>query len=157
MSKLNLVCGIPGSGKSTYIRSRLTDDPHAIRVSRDEIRFHYLDTYGGDDYFAYENDVWKTFVKEICNYLNNGYNVWADQTSLNYGSRRKILSTVTAFAYPEQIDAYWFNCPLQIAAARNAQREGRERVPDQTLVNMFNFFMPPTKEEGFDHVVEIQI
>ena len=51
--KVFLMAGIPGSGKSTWIRSKLT--PGAEWISRDNVRFAILTDE--DDYFAHEDDV----------------------------------------------------------------------------------------------------
>ena len=50
--KLFLLCGCPGSGKSTWARQRINTHG-GYHISRDEIRFTLLDERGGN-YFDYE-------------------------------------------------------------------------------------------------------
>ena len=75
MSKLYVACGIPGSGKSTYlanyVKSHYTNKLSNMYkiVSRDAIRFSLLKE--GDDYFSCEREVFNTFIKEIFNTLLN--------------------------------------------------------------------------------------
>ena len=57
-----LLCGCPGSGKSTWINERYIWDYDAL-ISRDAIRFAKLKP--GQDYFAVEDEVKKEFFEEI--------------------------------------------------------------------------------------------
>lgn len=63
---LFIMVGLPGSGKSTFLKRRAheftTSRCGYTVVSRDAIRFSLLsDT---DDYFAKENEVFKKFTQE---------------------------------------------------------------------------------------------
>ena len=61
MSKLFLMMGAPGSGKSYWAEHHVTSVDKYI--SRDEIRFSMLED--GDDYFAKEGKVFDNFIKQI--------------------------------------------------------------------------------------------
>ena len=65
--KVYLLAGIPGSGKSTYVRQHLI--PGAEWISRDNVRFAILTDE--DDYFAHEDDVFDTFINYINQTLND--------------------------------------------------------------------------------------
>ena len=67
--RLFLLCGCPGSGKSTWIRQRI-NTYGGYHISRDEIRFAILDERGGN-YFDYENEVIRTFIARINELLDN--------------------------------------------------------------------------------------
>ena len=58
--KVWILCGIPGSGKSTWIRKQIAENG-GVHCSRDEIRFSLLKD--GEDYFAHENEVVKLWFK----------------------------------------------------------------------------------------------
>ena len=58
-----LICGIPGSGKSTWVRDRIAKYG-GHHISRDEIRFELLEKHGGD-YFTHETAVISTFRNRI--------------------------------------------------------------------------------------------
>ena len=141
--KLILVCGIPGSGKSTWIKTQMGDND--AWVSRDAIRFAMLKD--GEDYFSREGDVFKEFVRQINEALaaTEGY-VYADATHLSYSSRMKVLSRI---ANRETIvDTMVFDIPLDIALERNAKRTGRAFVPEDVIRHMYKDFSFPEKGEG---------
>ena len=65
MKHLFLMCGVAGSGKSTY----LSNIKNAVVISRDEIRFSLIGDF--DDYFAKEDEVFATFIQKIQNAIDN--------------------------------------------------------------------------------------
>lgn len=152
MTKLYVMCGIPGSGKSTWAREHLTDND--VYVSRDDIRFSFLKE--GDDYFSKEDMVWDTFIKSINEALEMGYNVFADATHINPGSRRKLLN---AIKFKEGIDVQviYIDTPIAEALARNELRKDTNRyVPTSVIKRMAYQFEEPTFEEGFSTIYTVK-
>ena len=149
MSKMYIVIGIPGCGKSTYIQKHMQENE--IVVSRDKIRFAMLkDT---DDYFSKEKEVYNEFIKQIDAAIAAQVNVWVDQTSLNTAARNKLFSRLNK--KPDEIIGIYFNVPITIALQRNAQRTGRALVPEDAIHNMFLALEKPTKKEGFIKILEV--
>ena len=62
MGNLYLMCGIPGSGKSTYAKTN-KDLKYCKYISRDDIRYSLLKDE--DDYFSKEKQVFRTFIAQI--------------------------------------------------------------------------------------------
>ena len=62
-TRLWLLAGIPGSGKSTWIQNhrKFFAEDNAV-ISRDQIRFALLGE--NDDYFSKENEVWQQYVEK---------------------------------------------------------------------------------------------
>lgn len=144
------MCGVPGSGKSTWARERIFNYG-GHHISRDAIRFTLLDERGGD-YFDYENEVIRTFVAQINQLLDMNeqcVDVYVDATHLTNSSRNQIMRQL------HLEDAYkiavWFDVPLGVCKVRNQMREGRARVPDRTIEDMFNRASRPSKKD-FDEV-----
>jgi hypothetical protein len=54
------MCGIPGSGKSTYLKTRFIQPP--VVVSRDEIRFKMVRE--DEEYFSHEKEVYNEFINQ---------------------------------------------------------------------------------------------
>ena len=77
MSKMYMVIGAPGCGKSTYIQNHLKENE--IVISRDKIRFSLLkDT---DEYFSKEKEVYNEFIKQINAAIADNKDFYVDQTS----------------------------------------------------------------------------
>ena len=145
MPKLIMMCGIPGVGKSTFAKKYLAQ--YSNYISRDEIRFSLLKE--GEDYFAHEHQVWIEYVNRIADCLNEGKDVIADSTNLSAKSRKKLLKDIDLFSNVKYtIECYSFKVPVQVALARNAQREGLAKVPGDALLNMAkNYTFPSYKED----------
>ena len=54
-----------------------------------------------------------------------------------------------------ELNCVCFNIPVATCIKRNAGREGRARVPDVAIYNMFKSYNYPTKKENFTHVYEV--
>ena len=148
--RLFLMMGIPGSGKSTFVRKRRDIFDNPIVVSRDKIRFSLLEE--GDEYFSKEDEVLKEFTKQIVESLSHPMgDTIVDATHLNGGSRRKILNLITrAGGSYDEVRVIWLRTPLDIALKRNAKRTGRAFVPEDAIKNMYNSLTKPAIEEGID-------
>lgn len=145
MSVLYIMVGIPGSGKS-YIANILAKEINGVVVSRDTIRFAFLNEE--DDYFVKEKEVFKEYVNEIQHYLDNGKSVIADATHLNAPSRAKLLNNFY-FTEEDYVVPIVINTPFEICKERNAQRTGRSRVPDDVLKGMYNSLTDPAEDPAY--------
>ena len=153
MSKLIMMVGIPGSGKSTWINEN--KGKYDAVISRDRIRFSLLKE--GEDYFAREDDVFKLFIWEIRMSLfnrRNGGTVFADATHLNKKSRARVLDKVREFA--DEIEAVVLDTDLETAFERNDQREGRAWVKHGIIRRMFFTMEMPEEAEGFNKITIIK-
>ena len=150
MSKLIMMCGVSGSGKSTWIRNNKTDE--MLWVSRDRIRFEKLKE--GDDYFAFEDIDFEQFLEEIIWGLEMDKTVFADATHLNKKARAKVLNKVAKFA--DEIEAIVLDTDLETAFKRNDQREGRAWVKHGIIRRMWFSMEMPEKAEGFDKITIIK-
>lgn len=150
MAELILMCGIPGSGKSTYAKSFITDKD--IYISRDEIRFSMLKP--NEDYFSRENDVFNAFVNEINIALTKAKRyVIADATHLNFSSRMKVMSKIKN--RNTIVNCIVMDTFLETALERNKKRSGRALVPESSIRNMHRSLSYPQKGETIDKVVYI--
>ena len=148
---LYLMMGVPGSGKSTYVKNILKYGD--IYISRDEIRYSLLTEE--DDYFAKENEVIKTFIDNIDKSLiNEEYcgDVYADATHLSPKSRAQILNKLKN---KDKVSVIYLDIPLNLILERNAQRKGRALVPENVVRRMYNSIILPTKAEGIEKLIII--
>jgi len=148
-----LLSGVPGAGKSTWIRSRLV--PGAEWISRDNVRFAILTDE--DDYFAHEDDVFDTFINYINQTLEKDeiHTIYIDATHLNKRSRDKVLRRIRKDNICD-LTCVCFDVPLAVCHARNNLRSGRSRVPASAIDNMYNSYRHPDKsQEHFDHILVV--
>ena len=144
MADLYLMCGIPGSGKSTFLKNRVKKNNTTI-ISRDKIRF--LIVKPDEEYFSHEDEVLEIFWKQINEALTTGKNVFVDQTSLTPRARKWLLQHVTGYTYANLI---WIDETLETCLERNEERRGtRAYVPRSVVRRMYNQFIEPSLDEGF--------
>ena len=139
-----LLSGLPGSGKSTWARQKITENG-GVWCSRDEVRFSIVKE--DEEYFSHENEVFNTWIKQINEALENPEveNVYIDATHLNDKSRNKVLNRLTKNTDIEKIINVLFLTPLETCLERNKQRSGRAVVPEEVIRNMAKTFQIPER------------
>lgn len=153
--RLFLLCGCPGSGKSTWVRQRI-NTYGGYHISRDEIRFAILDERGGN-YFDYENEVIRTFIARINELLDNDeqdIDIYVDATHLTDNSRNQIMRQLHLKDIYKI--AVWMKVPLDICLIRNNKRTGRAKVPSKTIADMYSRAYRPSPKD-FNEIWEIDI
>ena len=149
MPILYILCGPSGCGKSTWAHNFLMENDPLFQdfrpVSRDEIRFSMLKE--GEDYFAHEKEVFKTFADTIRHTLIDGFDVIADATHLNEFSRRKLTQAIDMYFRDYEIIYVVFNVDADTCVERNKNREGRANVPENVIRNMCRDFREPSLDE----------
>lgn len=151
MSNFYVMCGIAGSGKSTWIKNHLaTLKGYTAVISRDDIRFMMVNE--DEEYFSREKQVFKKFIEDLKDGLENCDNVIADATHLNLASRTKLLRNLSSSLKNVNIYAIVINTPVEDCLKQNATRRGRRFVPEDQIVAMNKRLTIPTFEEGFDKI-----
>ena len=140
MNTIWLMCGLPGSGKSTWAKKQ----PSTKRISRDEIRFSMLQE--GEEYFAHENETFAKWVSELAAAVREEKNVIADATHLTWGARKKIINAIRAKGVNCQFGVVVFETPVEVCVERNAKRTGRECVPEETIRAWVRSFTDPAAD-----------
>ena len=154
--RLYVLCGIPASGKSTWIKNheetlrKESPNGRIIVVSRDKIRFSLLEE--DEPYFAKEPLVYQEYIRQIAEGLDNGDTVIADATHLNATSRSKLLNSLGNALKNCEVIAICMIIPIGVAIKRNEKRHGREFVPPKQIVQMNYNYHTPTFEEGFNRI-----
>ena len=149
-STLYVMIGAPGSGKTTLAKAN-AEHTGAVHISRDEVRFSLITDK--DNYFAKENQVYKTFTKLISDNLAAGHTVIADATHLNKKSRYKLFHNIHYNPLETTVIGIYMDIPLETCLERNDTRKGgRTFVPPHDLYNMYEHLQPPTYDEPFDYI-----
>lgn len=149
---LFLMCGTPGSGKSTWVRKQIEEsNVKSVHISRDEIRFAMVDE--DEDYFARETEVFNAFCSKIQEVLEEeeAANIYVDATHLNEKARNKVLDRLDL----RNADLYAvdFNMPLDVCIKQNALRSGRAFVPVSQVRRMWYSYDAPTENEKYKFTV----
>ena len=94
MHKLGIMCGVPGSGKSTWLK----DKKDVLVISRDAIRFQLVKE--NEEYFSKEKQVFKTFIKTIQDALDSNttpHAIYIDATHITKKSRVRYCWKINVF------------------------------------------------------------
>ena len=143
LKKVWLISGIPGSGKSTWVKQQIAEKG-GFWASRDAVRFSMVRE--DEPYFERENEVFNAWIAQICEALANPIieDIYIDATHLNDRSREKTLSRLPKENI-NKITNVVFLVPIETCLKRNAQRTGREVVPEEAIRNMEKSFKMPKK------------
>src|SRR5215471_3561976 len=139
--RIMLMVGLPGSGKSTYLQ-RLGVTP----LSSDAIRQVLADD-------ATDQTIHKRVFRTIRYLLRQRLAIgravtYVDATHLTPAERRPYVQM--ARQHGCDIEAVFFDVPLEICIARNRRRE--RVVPLQAMRKMAAKLVPPKVAEGFSRV-----
>lgn len=155
MKRLYVMCGPAACGKSTWCQKQIAQNG-GVWISRDLIRFSFLKE--GDNIFSHEKEALTKFYQLIEEALDSEQmsdNIYVDATFLTPKVRRKVLHLARK---RENVEAIAVDCgsllPIELAIARNSSRTGHAFVPEQEIRNMYERYVTPSKEEGFDKIIK---
>ena len=134
------MCGIPGSGKSTWIKDNELYD-HSI--SRDQLRIQYYgisyDSYGFESMpEVSEKFIYEKYMEMVEVRMRNGSFLVLDNTHLKMHSINSIKQLAECYGY--NIFIKIMNTPLHECLNRNKSRERIKFVPEEVIVKMNSDF-----------------
>ena len=144
---LTLMCGISGSGKSTYIANRIKDNPHHIVISLDDIRAEL--SYREDQ--SRNGEVIQLAKQRLKQALAKGSNVIWDATN----TRKEFRDVLVQIGLD-------YNAFVAIQVILNTENNVRKQnvnrkhtVPEYVISKQIKQFQFPTRSEA--HLVHYQL
>ena len=150
MAKCYQLIGVPGAGKSTWIKNQEWAKDCAI-VSTDM----WVDLEAervGKTYSEIFDEYMPHAVKLMANHVELARDkhmdiIW-DQTSTSVGSRRKKFNMLPDY---EHIAVVFKTPEMEELKRRLASRPGKN-IPSHVMVQMIRSFVMPTLDEGFTEI-----
>ena len=135
MIKVELLVGIPGSGKSTYAKQVVAKDPsNWVRVNNDDLRAMMNGSVWSADYEKMVTDARNYLIRDA---LKRGKNVIIDNLNINRRHFDDVCKIAKSINSDIQVYEKAFYIELDEAMERNAKREGAARVPDDVMKKWF--------------------
>lgn len=138
--ELAVLVGVQGSGKTTFRTRRLTAT-HTV-VSKDLFPRSARHRQ-------------RRQMRLIEEALGEGRSVVVDNTNPSPLEWEPLIAA--GRAYGARVVAYWFPPDVPGALARNAARQGRERVPEIGFYATLKRLREPRRADGFDAVWEVRL
>lgn len=147
MPKVYMLVGVPGAGKSTWIKSR--DWPsNTVTVSSDR----FIDDHAAKEGKTY-NEVFKDYApiamrlmdNQVLIAKTNGCDIIWDQTNTSVKSRKAKLAMLEGY---EKIAVFFHTPEPEVLAWRLENRPGKS-IPWNVMLSMMDNLAEPTEEEGF--------
>lgn len=123
-----VLIGPQASGKSSYCKERLFNSH--IRLNLDMLRTRHREI----------------LLLKAC--VEAKQPVVIDNTNPTRRDRARYIELLKLSGYV--VDGYFFDLPYEQCSARNAGREGKDRIPEVGLKHFFAHLERPSTEEGFD-------
>lgn len=141
MSIIKIMCGLPRSGKSTWIERNRDNE---VVISADELRYVvYNQRFWADG----EKLMWGIRDVMLKYFLNQGVNIIIDETNTTKWQRKPIIELAKKAGYV--IIGYL----LDYAMHECIERTGEDKeLLTPVIERMHEQFEPPTVEEGFDKI-----
>ena len=151
MNILYITVGLPGSGKSTYVKNFIKDKDIEY-LSSDSLRAVYGKS---EEDQTVTPLVFGHIKRKVDEFLKDGKNVLVDATSVNRKERSDYINT--AKTYGAKVVAIVFKMDRQGLIDRNKKRgeQGGRVVPDFVIDKMLNKFEEPSYSEGIDVIIYV--
>lgn len=139
---LNILIGLPGSGKTTYAKSMFAD---AVYLSSDDIRVELWGTESQKD----NNKVFQIMHKRCKEALKERKDVVFDATNLSKKRRMGLFKELKD--YDVEINAYLFCAPIDFILENNLTRTERF-IEYEKLINFIRTIDVPMYYEGYKNI-----
>lgn len=147
MSKLILMVGVAGSGKSTWSQAYVKLFPHVIRLSTDECRA-IAGVSEGDQFVSHK--VFESIYLITEHLLKQEEYVLIDATNYNKKNRKRFIEI--AKKHNVRCHAIFIGEHLTLGELLERNDKRDRKVPKEIIERQINGLEAPTLEEGFDAI-----
>lgn len=131
MIKIELLVGIPGSGKSTYAKQLVAKDPaNWARINNDDLRSMLNGSVWTSEYEKFITDTRNYLIRDA---LKRGKNVIIDNLNLNKRHWEDTCKIVKSVNVDAQVYEKLFYIELEEAVERDSKREGKAKVGEEVI------------------------
>lgn len=145
--------GVPGSGKSTWIKNQPWAKD-AVVVSTDNHVEDYAEKMGktySEVFDKYMPTAVQLMTDDVINARKNNLDIIWDQTSTTVASRKRKFKMLPNYKHIAVV----FTTPnAEELKKRLGSRPGKT-IPDHVIRSMINNFEMPTKAEGFSDIIVV--
>lgn len=157
MPLITVLVGLPGSGKSTWVKDVLVPDEAVAIIGTDIVLDRYAAQEGityNEAFSKYYKDAEREMYDELAFAIAEQKNVIWDQTNLSAKKRKHILSQFPKSYYSQAIV---FECRDQIQYWNRLKERAKvgKTIPISHIKNMEKTFQMPVLEEGFREILTV--
>lgn len=141
-----ITVGLPASGKSSWAREHVAQNPDTVIVNNDTIRNDYMDcnqitkwTPQVEEYVRTQRELAIRTAKF------KHQNVVVDNTHMNPKTRRQTMEFCQSLGYAVELVDFQ-HVSVDECVQRDAQREGRAQVGEKVIRDMYRKFTPRPAE-----------
>jgi predicted kinase len=147
MSTIKIMCGLPRSGKSTWIERNRNNE---VIISADQLRYA---VYNQRFWDGGEKLMWGIRDVMLKYFLDQGVDIIVDETNVSKWSRKPIIELAKKAGYV--IIGYLLDYAMHECIER-AEAGGDKELLTPVIERMDKQFEPPTLDEGFDKIYVIE-
>lgn len=152
MKKCYILIGVPASGKSTWIESRLDkfnvlSSDNVIETVAHQFGFTYSEVFNELIKFST-----KVFESDILKNIEIGADVAIDRTNLSPKVRKRFIDQFKKAGY--EVTAVFFETPGVVEWDRRLRSRQGKFIPQDVLNSMANNLTYPSLDEGFDKIID---
>ena len=151
MPKSFMLVGVPGSGKSTWVKNQTLTD-NCVVVSTDEFVEQYASECGktySEVFQQYMPTAINLMAKKVVEARKMKKDIIWDQTSTTVASRRRKFNMLTDYEHIAII----FSTPSNEELIKRLEGRPGKNIPWNVVSEMINNFQIPNESEGFIKVL----
>lgn len=142
MSKLYIMIGIQGSGKSSLAKTI-----EGVHLSSDSLR---AELYGEESIQGDPKEIFAELERRALFYLTHNKDVIYDATNVNRKRRIALINLMKSKVSNLKVVAVYMNTPYEVAVENNKNRD--RVVPEEIIKRTYKSLQVPTYSEGFSEI-----